>query len=380
MAIVVTGGCGFIGSNFVRNWLLNSNELIVNVDAATYAADEVNVQFTHDNYRFIKAEIGEADQLKHLFEQIKPRAIIHFAAETHVDNSISQPNNFIHTNVLGTHLLLQASLEYWRRLDEQSHNSFKFINISTDEVYGSLTKLAEPFTERNILQPSNPYSASKAAAEHIARSFWITYGFPVITTRCSNNFGPFQHKEKLIPRTIHALVNKKRIGLYGDGTQIRDWLYVEDHIDAISTILNHGHVGEIYNIGGGREISNKRLVKLICSYFDKINGKKQGWHFDNQVEFIEDRPGHDFRYALNSTKMLTEFRWRAKHDFQQSLNATIDWHIKKSECVNFGGSNCAHDANNRCKFDQFDTSILGQFAKNSADVGSQLKAGHSFTT
>lgn len=363
MAIVVTGGCGFIGSNFVRNWLWNNNELIVNVDAVTYAADKINLQLEHDNYLLIKTKIGDTERLKSLFKQTKPRAIIHFAAETHVDNSITHPGDFIDTNVVGTNLLLQASLEYWQRLDEQSRNSFKFINISTDEVYGSLAQLAEPFTETNILQPSNPYSASKAAAEHIARSFWITYGFPVITTRCSNNFGPFQHKEKLIPQTIHALANNKRIGLYGDGAQIRDWLYVEDHIDAIKTILNHGSVGDVYNIGGGREISNIRLVSLICSYFDKINGKQKGWNFDNQVEFIEDRPGHDFRYALNSSKMLAKFGWRAKHDFHHSINATIGWHIKKIGCANFGGDSCAHAANNGCKFDEFTTPILSPYAR-----------------
>ena len=377
MTILITGGCGFIGSNFVRKWLQDNNELIVNVDSATYAADSVNVQFEHENYLSVEADIGDTNRLESLFEQIKPRAIIHFAAETHVDNSITQPENFIRTNVVGTNLLLQASLKYWQSLNNNLRQSFKFINISTDEVYGSLTEVAKPFTEKNILQPSNPYSASKAAAEHIARSFWVTYGFPVITTRCSNNFGPFQHKEKLVPRTIHALENKKAVGLYGDGTQIRDWLYVEDHVEAVNTILSHGDVGEIYNIGGGREVSNLKLVGLICSYFDKINGRQRGWHFDNHVEFIEDRPGHDFRYALNSSKMLLSLGWRAKHEFHHSLGATIEWHIKKNRCANYGSVSCAQAKDKECELECSTTINLSQYARNNAARSNQFKVCHS---
>ena len=340
MSLVVTGGCGFIGTNFVQHWLRTEAEPIINIDCLSYASNPTNVLINSDKYEFYQVDLNSTNDISDILSKSNPRAVIHFAAETHVDNSIHNPSRFIQSNVCGTASLLSACNTYWNSLNKTKKSKFVFVNVSTDEVYGSLPKTASPFTESDLLKPSNPYSASKAAAEHIARSYWKTYGFPVVSTRCSNNFGPHQHDEKLIPSAVSALVNSKKIGIYGDGTQIREWIYVNDHVSAINCVLSRGAIGEVYNVGSGCELQNIQLAREICLYFDAIRCTQPGWHFKHHIDFIPDRLGHDFRYAMDSSHISRTLGWVAQNSFNESIRSTIDWHIQRNTFRQ--NDNCVH--------------------------------------
>jgi dTDP-glucose 4,6-dehydratase len=333
MAIIVTGGCGFIGSTLIKN-LIEENEKVINVDKLTYAADKKNLEKLSNNkkYTFVKGDINDIEFIRKIFRKHKPKAIIHLAAESHVDKSISNPTEFINTNVLGTFNLLEASKEYMD--DEISlFSQFKFIHISTDEVYGSLDKDSKSFTEESLYLPNSPYSASKAASDHLVRSYYKTYKLPTIITNCSNNYGPNQYPEKLIPLTIKNLILKKQIPIYGNGLQIRDWLHVDDHSKAIIKILYKGEPGKKYNIGGSNELSNIYLVKKICSIFDQIK-KNPLNHSNKLITYVDDRLGHDARYSIDSSKIERELSWRAAVDFNDGLRSTIEHYIDKFENIN----------------------------------------------
>lgn len=328
MSILVTGGCGFIGTNFVLNWLTSKSEPIINVDCLTYAANISTANLKKDNYTFLKGDINDEDLLANTLRTFSPRAILHFAAETHVDRSINAPHDFISTNVTGTYRVLSAALNYWDGLESLNRDTFRFINISTDEVYGSLKADERAFTEMTPIAPNSPYSASKASADLLVRSFSNTYGLPTITTRCSNNFGPYQNKEKFIPTIINSILEDQPIPIYGDGKQIRDWLNVDDHVTAINMTLDKGETGGVYNIGGGYETSNLELAKQICCHFDGSRNKREGFHFDRLCSFVDDRLGHDFRYAIDSSLIQRTCGWRPGHDIQKPLELTIDWYTK----------------------------------------------------
>lgn len=323
MTILITGGCGFIGSNFITSWLPDNTEEIWNVDNLTYAS---NRAYASDKplYNFIKGDIRDTDLLKDIIKTIQPRAIINFAAETHVDNSINSPRLFVDTNINGTYGLLEASLAYWRSLSSSQRKTFRLINISTDEVYGSLKKDQASFTEKSSINPNSPYSASKASADSLARAFFKTYGLPIITTRCSNNFGPFQHKEKLIPTVVHSILSGEKIPIYGNGQQIRDWIYVQDHIAAVRALLRCGLPGHTYNIGGNNELQNIVLIQLICNYFELKYDSPKGGLFNKLAHFVDDRPGHDLRYSVSCQKIRKEIGWSSKYDFGKALGSTID--------------------------------------------------------
>lgn len=321
--ILITGGSGFIGSNFIKYLLKNFDDInIFNIDKLTYAGNEDNHNDIRNSatYKFIKSDISNKNLVKELFSKYNFEKIYNFAAETHVDRSISNPDTFIETNIKGTFSLLEASLENY-----QKNKNFKFIHISTDEVYGSLNFTDRPFTETSRYQPSSPYSASKASSDHIVKSYFTTYGLPAIVTNCSNNFGPYQFPEKLIPLVISKVLNNDPIPVYGDGKNIRDWLYVEDHCEALLQVSEKGIPGESYNIGGGKELSNIDIVKMICSKIDeKINKNTPS---QNLITFVKDRAGHDLRYAIDSSKIEKETGWKAKHNFETALSYTIDWYI-----------------------------------------------------
>jgi dTDP-glucose 4,6-dehydratase len=327
MAILVTGGAGFIGSNYIHQWFQQTDELLINVDKLTYAANLSNLEkFTkNENYLFIKDDINHFEQILSILKQYQIRAIIHFAAESHVDRSIECPNIFINTNVLGTFSLLEAARSYWVNLNNHEKQSFKFIHVSTDEVYGSLEPFEPPFTEQSQYKPNSPYSASKASSDHLVRSYFHTYGLPVITTNCSNNYGPFQFPEKLIPLCIKNCLSKQDLPIYGDGKQIRDWLFVEDHCAAINLVLNIGIVGEVYNIGSNNEKTNLEIVKAICKVFDDENADNLSYYSD-LIKFVKDRPGHDRRYAINANKIIKELGWRPKMSFEDGIKKTVTWY------------------------------------------------------
>ena len=324
MTVVITGGCGFIGTNFVKNWLRSTNEKLINADKLSYAAVHETAKIINTNYVFVKLDINQTEKIKSLFREHKPRAVIHFAAESHVDRSIDKPSNFVETNVAGTLSVLEASRDYFYQLEDREKSLFKYINISTDEVYGSLQKDDPPFTEHSSLDPSSPYSASKASADLIARSYYKTYGLPVIISRCSNNFGEYQHQEKFIPTVINSIASGKEIPIYGDGNQVRDWIYVADHIEALMTILDLAKPGSIYNIGGDTELENINLAKLICRIMAEREMKKPSY-YDELIVSITDRLGHDFRYAVNYQKINNEWGWCPKHEFKDALARTIEW-------------------------------------------------------
>ena len=329
MTIFVTGGAGFIGSNFILDWFQNSNESIVNIDCLTYAGNLQNLKSISNqpNYFFYKINLTNKKSIKDLFIKHKPRAIINFAAETHVDKSIINPEPFINTNILGTFNLINISNNFFSKLPSANRNKFRFLHISTDEVFGSLKKKDPPFNEDSKYKPNNPYSASKASSDHFVRSFVRTYGFPAIITNCSNNYGPFQFPEKFIPLTIYSLMINKSVPIYGDGKQIRDWLYVKDHCSALRIILQRGKIGEVYNIGAMEEKKNIDVVNIICNYLDKKYPKKNGSSYKSNIKFIEDRLGHDKRYAINSNKVKKNLGWAAKHSFSKGIKNTIDWYM-----------------------------------------------------
>ena len=329
--ILVTGGSGFIGANFIVDWFSKHEEPLVNLDKLTYAANQENLNYLnkYDNYFFEKGSIGDISLISSLLEKYKPRAVINFAAESHVDRSIANSDDFIQTNIIGTHVLLKTSLNYFEKLQGTKKEEFRFIQISTDEVYGSLKDSDPQSTEESPYFPNSPYSASKAAGDHLARAWYETFGLPIITTNCTNNYGPFQHEEKLIPHMINSCLKGKKLPIYGDGSNIRDWLYVKDHCEALFVVLNRGKKGETYNIGGKNEIKNIQVVTQICDILDDIYPKKNGGSYSDQISFIEDRLGHDYRYGLDISKIENDLGWTPKENFDSGINKTIEWYLKK---------------------------------------------------
>jgi dTDP-glucose 4,6-dehydratase len=328
--IVVTGGAGFIGGNFVLDWLRDPrSEDVINIDALTYAGNLKTLEPLKDDPRhlLVHTDIGNSLVISELFTKHQPRAIVHFAAESHVDRSIHGPGEFIQTNVVGTFTLLECARAYWNTLEEPQKKAFRFLHVSTDEVYGSLAPNDPAFTESHPYEPNSPYSASKAASDHLVRAWFHTYGLPVLTTNCSNNYGPYHFPEKLIPLCILNALEGKPLPIYGDGQQIRDWLYVKDHCAAIRTVLQKGNVGETYNIGGWNEMSNIDVVKHICNILDQIKPKTDGKSYSEQITFVKDRPGHDRRYAIDASKIERELHWKPQETFASGIRKTVEWYL-----------------------------------------------------
>ena len=330
--IIVTGGAGFIGSNFILSWLERFDEKIMNIDNLSYAADLNNLKDieNNSNYSFKKLNIQNQEEITTLILETKPRAILNFAAESHVDRSIEDPENFINSNIIGTYSLLGASLQYWNSLGEREKENFRFFHISTDEVFGSLNINDKKSTEESPYKPNSPYSASKAASDHLVRAWHHTFELPTLISNCTNNYGPHQHHEKLIPLIITNALENKNLPIYGDGKNIRDWLYVEDHCEAIIKILANGKPGETYNIGGSCEKNNLEVVSEICKILDSIKPKQDGSSYEEQIEFVKDRPGHDFRYSLDTSKIEKDFNWKPKESFTSGLEKTIQWYLNKA--------------------------------------------------
>ena len=333
--ILVTGGAGFIGSNFVLDWLAAGNEPIVNLDVLTYAGNLQNLEAIAGDSRqiFVRGDIGDGDLVTTLLREHPIRAIVHFAAESHVDRSIHGPEDFIQTNIVGTFRLLEAARGHWTALSSDAKAAFRFLHVSTDEVYGSLSPSDPPFAETNQYQPNSPYSASKAAADHLVRSYHHTYGLPVLTTNCSNNYGPFHFPEKLIPLCIHNALAGKPLPIYGDGMQIRDWLYVKDHTSAVRRVLEAGTPGETYNIGGWNEKPNIEVVKTLCRILDEEHPKADGTSYADQITFVKDRPGHDRRYAIDARKIETDLGWKPVETFETGIRKTVRWYLDHQEWV-----------------------------------------------
>jgi dTDP-glucose 4,6-dehydratase len=336
MTILVTGAAGFIGSNFVLDWLGQSTEEVVSLDLLTYAGNLENLSSLNQNphHHFVKGNIGDRDLVLTLLKKHDIRAVIHFAAESHVDRSIHEPGDFIETNIVGTYNLLESVRSYWNDLDEASKKAFRFLHVSTDEVYGSLNDKAPAFTENHPYEPNSPYSASKAASDHLVRAWFHTYGLPVLTTNCSNNYGPYHFPEKLIPLCILNALNGKPLAIYGDGKQIRDWLYVKDHCTAIREVLKQGHIGETYNVGGRNEKTNLEVVETLCTILDELKPKPDGKSYADQITFVKDRPGHDRRYAIDASKLERAFGWRPQETFETGLRKTVIWYLENETWVN----------------------------------------------
>jgi dTDP-glucose 4,6-dehydratase len=332
--ILVTGGAGFIGSNFVLDWLENHDEHVLNLDALTYAGNLANLESLQGDPRhvFQHGDIGDRALVDQLLKTHRPRAIVNFAAESHVDRSILGPAAFLKTNIEGTFTLLEAARAYWATLEDEDRASFRFLHVSTDEVYGSLTPDAPPFTENHPFEPNSPYSASKAASDHLVRAWHHTYGLPVLTTNCSNNYGPLHFPEKLIPLVIVNALAGKALPVYGDGLNVRDWLYVKDHCAAIRTVLAQGRVGETYNVGGLNEKTNIEIVRGICRLLDEFRPDPAGPR-ERLITFVKDRPGHDRRYAIDATKLCTELGWRPQETFETGLRKTVEWYLANTEWV-----------------------------------------------
>lgn len=332
MTILVTGGAGFIGSNFIHSWLAQGQEAVINLDKLTYAGNRDNLAQVENNplHQLIVGDIADSALLSRLLAQHQPRAIVNFAAESHVDRSIAGPHAFIHTNIVGCFHLLEASRAYWMRLDAAAREAFRFLHVSTDEVYGSLAPDAAAFRETHPYQPNSPYSASKAAADHLVRAYFHTYGLPVLTTNCSNNYGPFQFPEKLIPLVIQRAREGQTLPIYGDGKQRRDWLYVGDHCKAVHDILALGRPGETYNIGAGHETSNLELVHTLCELLDEMAPRSDGAPYKNQIRFVQDRPGHDRRYAIDASKLEQELGCKPAETFATGLRKTVQWYLDNS--------------------------------------------------
>jgi len=334
MTILVTGGAGFIGSNFVLDWLAHSHEPVVNLDALTYAGNLANLAALEGDARhvFIKGDICDRALVDRLLAEHQPRAILHFAAESHVDRSISGPREFMRTNVEGTYTLLEAARAYWSALEGPARTDFRFHHVSTDEVYGSLKPEDPPFSETNPYEPNSPYSASKAASDHLVRAWHHTYGLPVLTTNCSNNYGPFHFPEKLIPLMIVNALAGKALPVYGDGQQIRDWLFVTDHCSAIRAVLARGRVGETYNIGGWNEKANIDIVKTVCGLLDELRPSGEG-AYERLITYVKDRPGHDRRYAIDARKIERELGWRPAETFETGIRKTVQWYLEHADWV-----------------------------------------------
>lgn len=334
MTILVTGGAGFIGSNFILDWLRVSDEPVVNLDALTYAGNPANLASLQGDarYQFVQGDICDRELVDRLFSTHQPRAILHFAAESHVDRSIHGPGEFMRTNVNGTFTLLEAARAYWGALSGAARDAFRFHHVSTDEVYGSLRAEDPPFAETNRYEPNSPYSASKAASDHLVRAWHHTYGLPVTTSNCSNNYGPYHFPEKLIPLMIANALAGKPLPVYGDGMQVRDWLYVTDHCSAIRTILAHGKVGEVYNVGGWNEKPNIDIVRTLCALLDELAPSEQG-SYTRLITYVKDRPGHDRRYAIDARKIERELGWRPQETFETGIRKTVEWYLANQDWV-----------------------------------------------
>jgi dTDP-glucose 4,6-dehydratase len=335
MTILVTGAAGFIGSNFVLDWLNQSEEVVVSLDLLTYAGSTQNLSSVSCNPRhnFFQGDISDRNLVSALLNKYRIRAVINFAAESHVDRSINGPDDFISTNIVGTFHLLESIRAYWSDLNETSKKAFRFLHISTDEVYGSLEEKATPFSESYPYQPNNPYSATKAASDHLVRAWFHTYQLPVLTTNCSNNYGPYHFPDKLIPMCILNALQGISLPIYGNGKQIRDWLYVKDHCDAIRKILNEGLIGEAYNIGGWNEKTNLEVVESICAILDELRPRPNGKCYSDQIIYVRDRPGHDKRYAIDASKLECEIGWKPKETFETGLRKTVLWYLKNQSWV-----------------------------------------------
>jgi dTDP-glucose 4,6-dehydratase len=327
--ILVTGGAGFIGANFVLDWIAQEGESVVNLDKLTYAGNLENLASLQGNplHHFVQGDIGDSALVQQLLNKHQPRAIVNFAAESHVDRSIHSPEDFIQTNIVGTFRLLEAARAYWSGLKDESKTNFRFLHVSTDEVYGSLTKDEPAFTELHRYEPNSPYSASKAASDHLVRSYHHTYGLPVLTTNCSNNYGPFHFPEKLIPLMFVNALAGKPLPVYGDGQQIRDWLYVKDHCSAIRRVLAAGKTGEVYNIGGWNEKANLDIVHTVCALLDEMHPRSDKKSYKEQITFVADRPGHDRRYAIDAHKLERELGWKPAETFETGIRKTMQWYL-----------------------------------------------------
>jgi dTDP-glucose 4,6-dehydratase len=335
MTILVTGGAGFIGSNFVIDWLAQSDEPIINIDKLTYAGNRENLAALEGDVRhvFVHGDLADTELMQSLLKLHQPRAVLHFAAESHVDRSIHGPEDFIQTNIVGTYRLLETVRGYWSALSASLKTTFRFLHVSTDEVYGTLSATDPAFTESNPHQPNSPYSASKAASDHLVRAWHHTYGLPVLTTNCSNNYGPFHFPEKLIPLMIVSALGGKALPIYGDGQQIRDWLYVKDHCSAIRRVLEAGKVGETYNIGGWNEKPNLAIVHTICELLNELRPLPQGKSYQDQITFVTDRPGHDRRYAIDARKIERELGWKPAETFESGIRKTVQWYLHNAPWI-----------------------------------------------
>jgi dTDP-glucose 4,6-dehydratase len=335
MTILVTGGAGFIGSNFVLDWLADCDESVVNLDKLTYAGNRRNLVSldANPNHIFVQGDIADTALVGGLLAQHQVRAIVHFAAESHVDRSISGPSEFIQTNIVGSFHLLEAVRAFWKNLSASAQHDFRFLHVSTDEVYGSLEPGEAAFSETRRFEPNSPYSASKAASDHLVRAYHHTYGLPVVTTNCSNNYGPLHFPEKLIPLMIINALAGKALPVYGDGQQIRDWLYVKDHCSAIRAVLAGGRLGETYNVGGWNEKANLDIVHAICALLDEMQPRSDGKAYAEQISFVADRPGHDRRYAIDARKICDELGWKPKETFETGLRKTVRWYLDNPQWV-----------------------------------------------
>ncbi len=333
--ILVTGGAGFIGSNFVLDWFAQSDEAVINLDNLTYAGNLENLAALKGDPRhiFVQGDIGDASVVAKLLAEYRPRAVVNFAAESHVDRSIHGPEDFIQTNIVGTFHLLEAVRAYWSGLVDAEKSGFRFLHVSTDEVYGSLAKDEPAFSETHRYEPNSPYSASKAASDHLVRAYHHTYGLPVLTTNCSNNYGPYHFPEKLIPLMIVNALAGKPLPVYGDGQQIRDWLYVKDHCSAIRSVLEKGRLGEVYNVGGWNEKANLDIVHTVCALLDELSSRVDGKSYREQIAFVTDRPGHDRRYAIDARKIERELGWKPAETFETGIRKTVRWYLENQDWV-----------------------------------------------
>jgi len=335
MSILITGAAGFIGSNFVLNWLEKNKEKVIALDKLTYAGNLENLKSVEkkSNYRFIKGDIGDSNLVAGLLIKHQPRAIINFAAESHVDRSIHRSDDFIQTNIMGTYRLLEEARSFFNILSEDNKKQFRFLHVSTDEVYGTLSSTDPAFKETNQYEPNSPYSSSKAASDHLVRAWQHTYGLPVLTTNCSNNYGPYHFPEKLIPLCILKALQGQNLPIYGDGQQVRDWLYVVDHCKGIARVLEKGTIGETYNIGGWNEKTNLEVVHTLCDLLDELKPRRDGKSYKEQITFVKDRPGHDRRYAIDATKISNELGWKPEETFETGIRKTVQWYLNNQVWV-----------------------------------------------
>ncbi|WP_353238479.1 dTDP-glucose 4,6-dehydratase [Limnohabitans sp.] len=345
MTLLVTGGAGFIGANFVLDWLAASNEPIINLDKLTYAGNPETLASLQGDARhqLVQGDIGDSALVSRLLAEHRPRAVVNFAAESHVDRSIHGPGEFIQTNIVGTFNLLEAVRAYWSGLPEGEKSAFRFLHVSTDEVYGSLAKGDPAFSETHRYEPNSPYSASKAASDHLVRAWHHTYGLPVLTTNCSNNYGPYHFPEKLIPLMIVNALAGKPLPVYGDGMQVRDWLYVKDHCSAIRRVLEAGRLGEVYNVGGWNEKPNIEIVKTVCALLDELRPRTDGKPYAEQISYVTDRPGHDRRYAIDARKLEAELGWKPAETFETGIRKTVEWYLANPDWVSHVQSGAYRD-------------------------------------